>query len=84
MTEIHRTEDRDAYLFHAPQDKRPQDAVKPADKLSIDARLALHHAGQGVAKPALKLCMAGEDMGHEKMHEAPELHEVVLEGGSSN
>jgi hypothetical protein len=69
-----------SHLLHAAEHKGTQDAVKSADQLGIHACLTFDHAGQGVAEPALELCVAREDVWHEKMHEAPELHEVILEG----
>lgn len=39
----------------------------------------LHHPGHGVAEPALELLVAGKHGGHQEVHEAPQLHQVVLQ-----
>lgn len=64
------------------QQKGAQDVVQAADDVLVDRLLTLDHAGQRVAEPALELVVAGKDGGHEEMHQAPELHQVVLEWGA--
>ena len=45
----------------------------------VDDLGALHHAGERVGEPVLELGMGGEDLGHEEVHERPQLHQVVLQ-----
>ena len=40
------------------------------------------HGVEGVAEPVGEFLAGAEDVGHEEVHEGPELHEVVLEGGT--
>ena len=46
----------------------------------VDFLLALNHAQQRVVEPVLELRMAGKDLGHEEVHEGPQLHQVILQG----
>ena len=67
-----------AHLLEAPQHEGPQHSVQARDEGGADGGGALHHAGEGVAEPVLELRVGVEDVGHEEVHERPQLHEVVL------
>jgi len=69
-----------AHVFHAAEHERPQHGMQAADEGRIDGRCALDHAGEGVAEPVLEGGVAVEDVGHEEVHQRPQLHEVVLQG----
>lgn len=45
----------------------------------IDLLLSLDHAQQRVVKPVLELRMTGKDLGHEEVHQGPQLHQIVLQ-----
>ena len=45
----------------------------------IDICLALHHPCEGVVEPVLELCVTGKHLGHQEVHEGPQLHQIVLQ-----
>ena len=45
----------------------------------VDLLLALDHAQQRVVEPVFELCVAGKDLGHEEVHQGPQLHQVILQ-----
>ena len=38
---------------------------------------------EGVREPLLEVLLAAEDLGHQEMHEGPQLHDIILQGGTS-
>ena len=50
----------------------------------VDFLLALHHTQQRVVEPVLELRMAGKDLGHEEVHQRPQLHQVILQRRACN
>ena len=53
--------------------------MQPAHDGLVVLVAALHHAREGVGEPLAEVRVGGEDGGHEKVHERPELHQVVLQ-----
>mmetsp|Transcript_9327 Transcript_9327/g.34919 ORF Transcript_9327/g.34919 Transcript_9327/m.34919 type:complete len:242 (-) Transcript_9327:2654-3379(-) len=70
-------------LLQPPQEKRAHDGVEPPDQSSIDAAVVLDHVVQRVAEPVAELGPVREDVGHQKMHQSPKLHQRVLQGRAS-
>ena len=52
-------------------------------ELRAKAALPLHDACEGVVEPLLELVVAFEYSRHEEMHQAPQLHQIVLQRGAS-
>ena len=73
-------------LFHlaleATQQKGAEHLVQPLDQAVVVLGRALDHSSQGIGKPFLEVTVRFEDVGHEEVHEGPELHQVVLKGRS--
>lgn len=65
--------------FEASEDEGPEDFVEAANEVLVVLLVAFDHAFEGVGEPVLELAVGREDVGHEEMHEGPELHQVVLE-----
>lgn len=65
-----------------PEQERPQHLVEPLDQAFVVLLTAFDHSRQRVGEPFLELTVRLEDVGHEEVHERPELHQAVLERGS--
>lgn len=65
--------------FDPPEQKRPQHLVKPLNQTFIVLLAALNHSCQRVGKPFFEFPVGLENMGHEEVHERPQLHQAVLE-----
>lgn len=65
--------------LEAPQQKRPQHAVQALDELAADRLARLDGARQRVGEPVLELRVRRKDVRHQKVHQRPQLHEVVLQ-----
>lgn len=65
-----------------PEQERPQHLVQPLDQALIVLLAALDHSRQRVGEPFLELAVGLEDMGHEEVHQRPQLHQAVLERSS--
>ena len=37
---------------------------------------------EGVGEPLLEVLLAAEDLWHQEMHEGPQLHDIILQGGT--
>lgn len=61
-----------------PEQERPQHLVKPLHQAFVVLLTALDHSRQRVGEPLFELAVGLEDVGHEEMHEGPELHQAVL------
>ncbi len=48
----------------------------------VDVCLPLHHPCEGIVEPVLELCVTGKHLGHQEVHERPQLHQVVLQRGA--
>lgn len=46
----------------------------------IDLLLAFNHTQQRVVEPVLELRMTGKNLGHEEVHQGPQLHQIILQG----
>ena len=53
--------------------------MQSLDDAPVDPLLPLDHAGHGVGEPLLELVVGLKDGRHEEVHQAPELHEAVLQ-----
>lgn len=56
--------------------------VQPLDERVVVVPAALDHAREGVAEPLPELPVRLEHVGHEEVHQRPQLHQVVLERGA--
>ena len=56
--------------------------MQPFDQALVVLLAALNHPSQGVGKPFLELAVRLEDVGHQEVHEGPELHQAVLQRGA--
>ena len=56
--------------------------MKSLDDIFIALRGSLDHSCDRIAKPLLEFPVAGEDMGHQEVHQGPEFHQIVLERGA--
>lgn len=65
-----------------PEQERPQHLVEPLDQPFVVLLTALDHSRQWVGEPFFKLSMGLEDVGHEEVHQRPQLHQAVLQRGS--
>lgn len=74
-------------LFDVPlettEEEGSENAVETEDELLVDTGGAVDHVVHGVAEPLFEFRVGLEDVGHQKVHERPDFHEVVLEGRSS-
>lgn len=46
----------------------------------VEGLRAFYHAREWAAEPVLELGVAGKHVRHKEMHQAPQLHKVVLQG----
>ena len=69
--------------LYPPEQERSQHLVKPLNQAFIVLLTALDHSCQWVGKPFFEFPVGLENMGHEEVHERPQLHQAVLEGRSS-
>lgn len=68
--------------LNPPEQERPQHLVQPLDQPFVVLLTALDHSRQRVGEPFFKLSMGLEDVGHEEVHQRPQLHQAVLQRGS--
>lgn len=66
-----------------PEQERPQHLVKPLDQAFIVLLTSLNHPRQWVGEPFFELTVGLKDVGHEEVHQGPQLHQTILEGGAS-
>jgi len=64
-----------------PEQEGPQHLVEPLDQALVVLLAALDHPRQRVGEPLFELAVGLEDVGHEEVHQRPQLHQAVLEGG---
>ena len=62
------------------QQEGPQHLVQPLDKALVVLLAALDHPRQRVGEPLLELPVGLEHVGHEEVHQRPQLHQAVLQG----
>ena len=62
-----------------PEQERPQHLVEPLDQALVVLLTALDHSRQRVGEPLFELAVGLEDVGHEEVHEGPQLHQAVLQ-----
>lgn len=65
-----------------PEQEWPQHLVEPFDQAFIVLLTTLNHSRQRVGKPFFEFSVGLEDVGHEEVHQGPQLHQAVLERGS--
>lgn len=65
-----------------PEQERSQHLVEPLHQALVVLLTALDHSRQRVGEPLLELAVGLEDVGHEEMHQRPQLHQAVLERSS--
>lgn len=68
--------------LNPPEQEWPQHLVEPLDQAFIVLLTALDHSRQRVGEPFFELAVGLEDVGHEEVHQGPQLHQAVLEGSS--
>jgi hypothetical protein len=64
--------------LQSAQQKRPQHTVQPVNQLLVGALLALNHTADRI-EPLFELALRRKDVRHQKVHQRPELHQVVLQ-----
>lgn len=64
-----------------PEQERPQDLVEPLHQAFVVLLAALDHPRQRVGEPLFELAVGLEDVGHQEVHQRPQLHQAVLERG---
>lgn len=65
--------------LEAPQHEGPQHGVQPLHEQAVDECNALDVLRERAREPRLELLLAAEEVRHEKVHEAPELEQRVLQ-----
>lgn len=65
-----------------PEQEWPQHLVESLDQAFVVLLTALNHSCQRVGEPLFELAVGLEDVGHEEVHQRPQLHQAVLEGGA--
>lgn len=65
-----------------PEQEWPQHLVEPFDQAFIVLLTTLNHSCQRIGKPFFEFSVGLEDVGHEEVHQGPQLHQAVLERGS--
>ena len=56
--------------------------MKTSDEALVVLLRPFNHPTQRIREPLSELPMWGKDMGHQEVHQGPELHQVVLKGGT--
>lgn len=65
-----------------PEQEGPQHFVEPLDQALVVLLTSLDHSCQRVGEPLFELAVGLEDVGHEEVHQRPQLHQAVLQRGS--
>lgn len=66
-----------------PEQERSQHLMESLDQALVVLLAALDHPRQRVGEPFFELAVGLEHVRHEEVHQGPQLHEAVLQGGSS-
>lgn len=65
--------------FQSSQQERSQNFMQPLEDTLVELILALNHSSEWIGKPLSEVFVGLKHVRHQKVHERPQLHQVVLQ-----